>query len=49
MFALLLFFDSFTDTVQFPARAFDASARLFLLRRIHLGQRGIESPAHSLQ
>jgi len=46
---LLLFFDSVGDAVQFPARAFDASARLLLLRRIHLWEGGIESSAHSLQ
>jgi hypothetical protein len=40
---------SFADAVQLPARAFDASARLFLLRPIHLRQRGIKSSAHSLQ
>ncbi len=45
----MLFFDSVGDAVQLPSRAFDSSARLFLLRRIHLGQRGIESSAHSLQ
>jgi hypothetical protein len=49
MFGLLLFFYPFADAVQFPARAFDASARLFLLRPVHLRQRGVESSAHSLQ
>jgi len=46
---LPLLFDPLTDAVQFPARAFDASARLLLLRPIHLRQGGIESSAHSLQ
>jgi hypothetical protein len=49
MFGLLLLLHSFADAVQLPSRAFDASARLLLLRPIHLRQGGIESPAHPLQ
>jgi len=49
MFVLLLLLHSFADAVQLPSRAFDASARLFLLRPVHLRQRGIESSAHPLQ
>jgi hypothetical protein len=39
MFRLLLLSDSFRQSVEFPARCFQLTLRLFLLRASHLRQR----------